>query len=198
MTPSDASLRRFFRRRAVRWALLGLGVLAKAASTSGQVYYATARPLGDIAADYPFDIPLVSSRGPGDTSALTSADLLGPHLGQRPVVLMFWMTTCGPCRSELAELERLIPEWQARVDFAFVPVSLDFARRGAAFHAMAGGFPWTSYRDVDREFPKVMPGGLNGVPQIFVFDARGEQVFYRRKYRPGDLEALGRVLGVGR
>ena len=194
--PSPASASHPLRRGAAPWALLLWGVLAQAAPALGQVYYSTARPLAEIDADYPFDIALVSSRGPGDTTVLTSADLLAPHLGERPVVLMFWMTTCGPCRAELAELRRLVPEWQAAADFAFVPISLDFARGRAGFHAMAAGFPWTSYRDVDREFPRVMPGGLNGVPQIFVFDARGEPVFYRRKYRAGDLAALGEVLGV--
>ena len=198
MTPSAASRNRLLRHRAVRWALLWFGVLAKAATASGQVYYSTARPVEEIAADYPFDIPLVSSRGPADTALLTSADLLTPHLGERPVVLLFWMTTCGPCRAELAELRRLIPEWRAAADFAFVPISLDFPRRRAAFHEMAAAFPWPSYRDVDREFPRVIPGGLDGVPQVFVFDAEGRQVFHRRKYRAGDLEALGEVLGASR
>ena len=177
--------------------MLAVIVLAKAATLlSAQVHYSTARPTDEIDADYPFDIPLLSSRGATDTAALTTADVLRPHLGKRPVVLLFWMTTCGPCRLELRELQRLIPEWQAGADFAFVPISLDFPKRRGAFHARAGAYPWTSYLDVDRETPKVMPGGLNGVPQIFVFDERGEQVFYRRKYRPGDLEALGRVLGA--
>ena len=200
MTPSAAfPSRRFSALSGVLpWALLGLGVLATAAPATAQVYYSTARPVDEIAANYPFDIPLVRSRGAGDTAVLTSADLLAPHLGERPVVVMFWMTTCGPCRAELAELRRLLPEWRAAADFAFVPISLDFPRRGAAFHEMAATFPWPSYRDVDREFPRVMPGGLNGVPQVFVFDAEGRQVFHRRKYRAGDLAALGEVLGAGR
>ena len=189
----DTWLRRH--RQTIKWVLLGVMVLAKAATLlSAQVHYSSARPTAEIDGDYPFDIPLLSSRGAGDTAALTTADVLRPHLGKRPVALLFWMTTCGPCRMELKELEALIPEWQAAADFAFVPISLDFPKRRAAFHARAGAYPWTSYLDVDRETPKVMPGGLNGVPQIFVFDERGEQVFYRRKYRAGDLEALAAVL----
>lgn len=109
-------------------------------------------------------------------------------------MLLFWLTTCGPCRAELAELERRLPGWRERYDFAFVPISIDFAKRRGAFHARAAAHAWTSYLDVDREFPLVMPGRLNGVPQVFVFDARGEQVFHRRKYRPGDLDALEEVL----
>ena len=143
---------------------------------------------------YPFRIALIASRGGADTSALTSADLLSPHLGQRPVVLFFWMTTCGPCRGELADLEQRLPAWQAQYDFALVPVSLDFAPRRDAFHARAADYPWTSYFDVARAFPSVMPGGLNGVPQIFVYDASGQLIFHRRKYHPGDLEALEEVL----
>ena len=143
---------------------------------------------------FPYDIALVASRGGADTSATNSAQVLGAHRGKRPVVLLFWMTTCGPCRQELADLEDRMQAWRGAYDFAFVPVSLDFEPRRGAFHARAAEYPWTSYYDVRRAFPSVMPGGLNGVPQVFVFDRDGRQVFYRRKYRPGDLEALEAVL----
>ena len=161
-----------------------------------RMFASLARPRSEIAADYPYDIRLTASRGAADTSAATSAEVLAPHLGKRPVVLLFWMTTCGPCRRELADIEARHEAWRAEVDFAFLPISLDFPMRRDDFHARAEAYPWTSYLDERREFPRVMPGGLNGVPQVFVIDAGGEQVFYRRKYRPGDLDALARALGV--
>ncbi len=166
-----------------------------ALSQNPQYLISTARPLAEIDAVFPFDLALVASRGAADTLALTSAEVLSEHRGKRPVVLLFWMTTCGPCRTELADIEARIEGWKARYDFAFVPVSLDFPSRRAAFHARSEAYPWTSYWDVHREFPSVMEGGLNGVPQVFVFDAEGRQVFHRRKYSAGDLEALEEVLG---
>ncbi len=155
-----------------------------------------ARPAAEIDTRYPFDLKLVRSHGAGDTLALTTGELLSEHLGRRPVVLLFWMTTCGPCRSELEEIEARMEGWRSRYDFAFVPVSLDFPHRRAAFHQRAGAYPWPSYLDVDREFPSVMEGGLNGVPQVFVFDKDGRQVLHQRKYHPGDLEALEAALAV--
>lgn len=172
-----------------------LGVRESLAQTR-RVFASLARPRAEIAADYPYDVTLTASRGAADTTATNSTAVLGQHLGERPVVLLFWMTTCGPCRRELADLQARLSTWQAAADFAFVPISLDFPVRRADFHARAADYPWTSYFDERREFPRVMPGGLNGVPQVFVVDAAGEQVFHRRKYRPGDLEALARVLGV--
>lgn len=151
---------------------------------------------GAIAIDtaYPYNIALVASRGLQDTSLLSSADAMLPHLGKRPVVMFFWMTTCGPCRMELEEISQRMDAWQRDYDFAFIPISLDFDSRRAAFHGRAADYPWTSYYDIFRAFPSVMPGGLNGVPQIFIFDKAGEQIFYRRKYREGDLEALEAAL----
>ncbi len=147
---------------------------------------------------YPFNIKLVASGDNADkvdTGTLTSRALLAPHLGKRPVVLLFWMTTCGPCRLELSDMEARMATWQQAYDFAFVPVSLDFPQRLGAFHQRAAEYPWTSYFDVERAFPGVMPGGLNGVPQIFVYDAAGKLVHHKRKYHSGDLEALEAVLG---
>ena len=178
--------------------LLAAALAGSAAPANAQprVFASLARPRAEIATAYPHDIALTASRGPGDTLATTSGAVLAEHLGERPVVLAFWMTTCGPCRRELADLAAVLDDWHAAADFAFVPVSLDFPMRRDAFHARAADYPWTSYLDERREFPLVMPGGLNGVPQVFVVDAAGEPVFHRRKYRPGDLEALARALGI--
>ncbi len=176
---------------AVALSVVGFSAL----SQNSHYVLSTARPAAEIDRTFPFDLALVASRGTGDTLALSSADLLDEHRGKRPVVLVFWMTTCGPCRTELADIETRMDAWVAKYDFAFIPVSLDFPHRRAAFHQRAAAYPWTSYLDVDREFPSVMEGGLNGVPQVFVFDAEGRQVFHRRKYREGDLEELEQVLG---
>ena len=176
--------------------VLALAAASASLAHAQRVFASRARPVDSIAEAYPFDLALTGSRGAADTLATDTERLLAPHLGQRPVVLLFWMTTCGPCRLELRDLEARLPGWHAAVDFAFVPVSLDFPSRRAAFHARAADYPWISYLDERREFPRVVPGGLNGVPQVFVYDAAGELAFHRRKYRAGDLDALAAALGV--
>ncbi len=181
-------------RRLCNSCCLGLLLVLSSSAFAQNLYRSTARPIAELDTLFPYNIELLASRGVTDTSLTTSNDVLGQHLGKRPVVMIFWLTTCGPCRLELAELAKRLDGWQQQADFAFVPISFDFPKRRADFHARAALYPWTSYLDFNREFPVVMPGRLNGVPQIFVFDAEGRQVFHRRKYRPGDLEALEEVL----
>ena len=190
-------LSNLFKRSSLRSSLqLAILLVVSAGSVNAQHYYRSqARPLAEIKQTFPYDIELLARAGSGDTLVTTSTEVLGQHRGERPVVMLFWLTTCGPCRLELADLEQRMARWQQAYDFAFVPISIDFPKRRGAFHERAAAYPWTSYLDVNREFPLVMPGKLNGVPQLFVFDDEGEQVFYRRKYRTGDLEALEEVLG---
>lgn len=157
-------------------------------------YKSQARPKTEIDTVFPYDLQLTASGVGEDTLATNSADILGRNLGKRPTVMLFWLTTCGPCRLELDAISKKIDRWNAQADFAFAPISLDFEQRRDQFHARAAAYPWESYLDEKREFSSVMPGGLNGVPQIFVFDKNGKQVFYRRKYRAGDLEALEALL----
>ena len=35
-----------------------------------------------------------------------------------------------------------------------------------------------------------MPGNINGLPQVFLYDAEGNIVYHKRKYRSGDEDML--------
>ncbi|MCU0346020.1 MAG: hypothetical protein MUC59_03690 [Saprospiraceae bacterium] len=63
------------------------------APVTGNYYVDTARPVEQIQATFPFDIPLRNAAG--DT--LNSATVFQKN--GKPTVLMFWLTTCGPCRT---------------------------------------------------------------------------------------------------
>ena len=142
----------------------------------------TARPAADIQDTYPFDIRLIS--GQGDT---LGSEAVFPAL-TKPVVLLFWLTTCYPCRMELEALKKSVPEWQQSVDFELIAISTDFAKNLPAFYSRVeeGAWPWLAYNDYNREFSKIMPGGLNGLPQTFVIGKDGEILYHKRKFRPGD------------
>ena len=176
--------------------LLAASLLWGGVSTAQTIYRSSARPATEIVADFPFDIEVLRSGGGEDSLRLRTDELLRENLGKRKTVMLFWLTTCRPCRDELAALEGVLPSWREQVDFALVPVSIDFPKRAGDYHARAAAYPWPSYLDVDREFPVVLPGRLNGVPQVFVYDERGELVYHKRKYTPGDLEVLADILGV--
>lgn len=146
----------------------------------------TARPAADIQSVFPYDIELKRADG-----TLTTSDQVFPNNG-KPTVLLFWLTTCFPCRMELEALKKEVPEWMKETDFNLVAISTDFAKNFDAFtrRVEESQWPWMAYNDVHREFSRILPGGLNGLPQTFVLNGAGEIVYHKRKYRPGDEEAL--------
>ncbi|MEL6636384.1 MAG: TlpA disulfide reductase family protein [Bacteroidota bacterium] len=157
-------------------------------STEPRIRYVvdTARPLDDIDRQFPYDIPLTNSRGEATISnrVLTAKG--------KPTVLLFWLTTCYPCKLQMREIKKHYANWRKEVDFDFYAISTDFPQRYPRFLELVkeNQWPWPAYHDTHREFRKVLPGGLNGLPQVFVLNDAGEVLYHRRKYQSGDEWAL--------
>lgn len=146
----------------------------------------TARPTDRIRQDYPYDIELKQADG-----TLVRSDAVFPADG-KPVLLLFWLTTCYPCRMELEALKKAVPQWKRDLDFHMIAVSTDFQKNFPAFtqRVETEAWSWPAFNDVHREFSRIMPGGLNGLPQTFVLDGNGQIVYHKRKYSPGDETAF--------
>ncbi|MFT4664285.1 MAG: cytochrome c biogenesis protein CcmG/thiol:disulfide interchange protein DsbE [Polaribacter sp.] len=146
----------------------------------------TARPEAKINKTFPYDIPLKTAAG----EVLNSENELKPN--GKPTVLLFWLTTCAPCAMEMKAISEKYEGWQKETDFNLVAISTDFSKNYPNFVKRVEDkkWPWKTYNDVHREFRKVMPGGLNGLPQTFLLDKEGKIIFHKRKYRSGDEDKL--------
>lgn len=149
----------------------------------------TSRPKTEIKADFPFDISLKDVSGEETESSKVFSK-------KKPTVLMFWLTTCAPCHKKMNELVKVYDDMQEEADFELVAISGDYPKNFPSFvkQVEKKNWPWPTYNDVNREFRQVLPGGLNGYPQTFVFNTDGEIAYHKRKYLPGDLEELTEVL----
>ncbi|MEL6922485.1 MAG: TlpA disulfide reductase family protein [Bacteroidota bacterium] len=147
-----------------------------------QVIMSTARPKSQIESNYPFDIELKTATG----DLVNSAQVLKKN--GKPTILLFWLTTCMPCRAELNALKKVYADYANDQSFNLVAISTDFSKNFDAFvtRVEESDWEWEAYNDVNREFREVMPGGLNGLPQTFIFDKDGKIVYHKRKYRGGD------------
>lgn len=149
--------------------------------------FSTAAPAQNAqsVATFPFNISLLRP----DSTAVNTNDLLKKD---KPTVLAFWLTTCVPCRNELASYARHFAEWQKQADFRLLAVSIDFQERFPQVKKMAKeqNWPFPVFWDRERAFKAVLPGGLNGLPQVFLFDKNGQLVWQHKRYTPGDEAAL--------
>jgi thiol-disulfide isomerase/thioredoxin len=143
--------------------------------------------------DFPFDIDLKDGNG----QTVNSSKLLQKN--SKPTVLMFWLTTCGPCKMELTAIAQKFNDWKKETDFDFYAISTDFPARTEQFYTRVkeSKWPFPAYHDFNREFRFVMPGELNGLPQLFVFDKTGKIMYHTRKYTTGDEDKLFEVLKRG-
>jgi cytochrome c biogenesis protein CcmG/thiol:disulfide interchange protein DsbE len=108
----------------------------------------------------------VASRLDGGTLELAS-------LRGRPVVINFWASWCGPCKTEAAELEK---QWQQLRGKGVVFLGVDYndskgdARKFLSHH----GVTYTTI--LDRSATIGDRYGLSGVPETYFVDRKGRIV----------------------
>lgn len=153
-------------------------------------YVDTSRPADEIQQSYPYDIAIRNASG----EMLNTAAVFEKN--GKPTVLMFWLTTCVPCRHELAAVSSKFEAWKQEADFNLYAVSIDFPHNYEQFvnRVVDSKWPFPAYIDVNREFWLIMPGRLNGLPQTFILDKDGNIVHHKRKYAPGDEDELFRLV----
>ena len=141
---------------------------------------------------FPFNIPLLNI---DSSKVLNSKGVMAiptKAKEKKPTVLAFWLTTCIPCHMELATYTANYSQWKSEADFNFYAISIDFPHnfRKIAPIVKEKQFPFEVYWDRDRLFRSVMPGELNGLPQVFIFDKDGKLAYRHKGFRPGDEIAL--------
>lgn len=135
---------------------------------------------------FPFDLDLVDADGKKYNSKKVFKK------NGKPTVLMFWLTTCGPCHMKLNAIKPIYPEWKELADFNVYAISGDWPKNYEKFvkQTNSKNWEWETYHDTNRAFKDILPGNLNGYPQTFIFDKDGKLVYQDKKYRVGDEKKL--------
>ena len=95
-----------------------------------------------------------------------------------PVVLNFWASWCGPCKSEMPEFDATCKALQGKVQFMMVDLTdgvSETVESGSGFIADAGyTFPVFYDTDMDAAYTY----GIQSIPTTFFINTRGELVAY--------------------
>lgn len=105
---------------------------------------------------------------------------LSDLLGEKPVFLNFWASTCPPCKQEMPDIQSLYEQYGDQIQFVLVNVgaAMNDTREKAEGYLEEEGFTFPVYYDVD--YQAITAYGINSFPFSFFIDAQGNVVTYGR------------------
>src|SRR5271170_1105366 len=123
------------------------------------------------AADIPAEVPIGGTLRDATLQGLNGPDRKLNSFRGRPLLINVWASWCGPCRQEMASLERLA--WRGEEQsFAIIGISTDdFADRA---NGLLKGTNATisHFLDHDREMENML--GASQLPLTVLVDANGQ------------------------
>lgn len=150
-------------------AAIAYGALAPSVETQTVSSQDAADASSDESASAAPDFTMTSADG----EEVTLAALEG-----KPMVLNFWASTCGPCRSEMPEFQSAYEEYGDQIQFVMVNVP-DFngeSQERALQFAKQQGFTFPIYFDTTTEGQMLY--GISSIPQTFFITADGKVAAY--------------------
>ena len=111
----------------------------------------------------------------------------------KPIVLNFWASWCGPCKSEMPDFDEAYLELGGEVQFLMVNMTdgaQETLETAKAFIA-ASGYSFPVFYDVNSD--AAITYGVSSIPTTYFIDAQGNLVTYGR----GALSAATLQKGIG-
>ena len=102
----------------------------------------------------------------------------------KPVILNFWASWCGPCKSEMPDFEDAYQEYGEQIHFLMVNLT-DGSQEtveSASGYISGQGYTFPVYYDTDME--AAMTYGVYAVPQTYFIDGDGNIVTYAQGALP--------------
>ena len=114
-----------------------------------------------------------------DGNEVSLSDFFG-----KPIVLNFWASWCGPCKSEMPDFEELYKAYGDDIHFLMVNLT-DGSQEtveSASGYISGQGYTFPVYYDTDME--AAMTYGVYAVPQTYFIDGDGNIVTYAQGALP--------------
>ena len=98
----------------------------------------------------------------------------------KPVVLNFWASWCGPCKSEMPDFEEAYKKYEGKVHFLMVNCTdgVQETVDSAKVFIEEAGYTFPVYFDTTLEGCSLY--GATSIPLTYFIDANGEKVTYGR------------------
>ena len=97
----------------------------------------------------------------------------------KPVIINFWASWCGPCKSEMPDFEELYKEYGKDIHFLMVNMTDGHkeTKEKALKHIESQGYTFPVYFDTQRS--AAYSYGVSTIPATYFVDSEGYPVVYR-------------------
>jgi thiol-disulfide isomerase/thioredoxin len=139
-------------------ALLVIGLMA------ADIRYTETRPISVAPVGKPFEMKFTAFDG----SEVDISSMKG-----KVILVNFWATWCGPCKTELPYLQAAYKKWHAE-GLEIIGISCDEKDTDLRSFLKANPLPWPNYFDGKGwHNPYVKKYQLRGIPQLWLIDKTG-------------------------
>ena len=100
-------------------------------------------------------------------------------------VVSFWATWCVPCKKEIKNISRKLPEWKKEAEFNFITMSIDEARAEGLVrtYAISQGWEFPYYIDANSDLKRSL--NFQSVPFTMIVDKEGKAAWKHIGYEEG-------------
>jgi len=105
-------------------------------------------------------------------------------------LVSFWATWCVPCKKEIKNVQKKMPDWKKEADFNYQTVSIDESRAEGLVrsYAKSQGWDFPFYIDANSDLKRSL--NFQNVPFTIIVDKNGKIAYMHSGYEEGAEEEV--------
>jgi len=105
-------------------------------------------------------------------------------------MVSFWATWCIPCKKEIKNIQKKLPDWKKEVDFNYETISIDESRSEGLVrsYAKSQGWDFPFYIDANSDLKRSL--NFQSVPFTLIIDKTGKVAYMHSGYEEGGEEEV--------